>query len=86
MTPTMTLGIGLRQDPRGVRFLVSEVPLYHGCLMFSSALFGDFRPSDVFLLFSQFQYPSRAGVRLFKFNRQPPEENSSSDFKNGDAP
>ena len=23
-----TLGIGLRQGPRGVRFLVSEVPLY----------------------------------------------------------
>ena len=23
-----TLGIGLRNDPRGVRFLISEVPLY----------------------------------------------------------
>ena len=26
--PPKTLGIGLRKDPRGVNFLVSEVPLY----------------------------------------------------------
>jgi len=26
--PARTLGIGLRQGPRGVRFLISEVPLY----------------------------------------------------------